>query len=483
MAEHSPAEKTVFIQTFGCQMNEYDTAKMLEILKRERYAAVDRPERADLILINTCAIRAKPEHKVYSLLGSLQGLKARRPQVVIGVAGCVAQQDGEKLLQRAPNVNLVFGTDNLFDLPEMLARVARGERVARTAWRPPKAPVENFVPPEAIPASSGASAPRGALGPKAHLAIMKGCNNMCTFCVVPYTRGREVSREPENILEEARALVRQGVKEITLLGQNVNSYKARGLQFVDLLHRLNDLPGLERIRYTSPHPKDFHEALARAHRELPKLCEHLHLPFQSGSDRILQAMRRNHGIATYLDKLALVRALVPGIALSTDIIVGFPGETEEDFQATLDVVRKVRFDHLYAFKFSPRAITPAAKLSDQVPEPVKAERLSRLLSLHQRQVQEINAGLIGSKQEVLVEGPHPRDPTARVGRTRGHKSTTIPGCQVEPGALVTTEIVAVRTFSLVGRVNGDEPTRIHRDESAPLGVGPQHQFAHCGVAG
>ncbi|MCZ6749450.1 MAG: tRNA (N6-isopentenyl adenosine(37)-C2)-methylthiotransferase MiaB [SAR324 cluster bacterium] len=454
--ESGSAHKRVFIQTFGCQMNEYDTAKMLELLGRERYTRVDRPEGADLILINTCAIREKPEHKVYSLLGRLEGLKRRHPETVIGVAGCVAQQDGEKILKRARNVDFVFGTDNLFDLPEMLARVAEGERFARTQWRPPKAPVENFIPPEAIPGLTPGSADAAAPAPvKAQLAIAKGCNNMCTFCVVPYTRGREVSREPDNILQEAAALVARGAKEIMLLGQNVNSYRAQGVDFVELLHRLNGLPGLERIRYTSPHPKDFNEPLARAHRDLPKLCEHLHLPFQSGSDRILRAMRRNHTIAEYLEKLAVARELVPGLALSTDIIVGFPGETEADFEATLNVIRNVRFDHLYAFKFSPRSITPAAELPGQVPEAVKAERLSRILALHQANAQAANDDMIGSRQEILVEGAHPRDPNSRMGRTRGHKSTKIPGCAAEPGALVTVEIVAARKFSLVGKVQGD----------------------------
>ncbi|MBI3994037.1 MAG: tRNA (N6-isopentenyl adenosine(37)-C2)-methylthiotransferase MiaB, partial [Candidatus Lambdaproteobacteria bacterium] len=346
--------RKVYIQTFGCQMNEYDSEKMLEHLRGQDYVPTDDPRQADLILINTCAIREKSEHKVYSRLGELDGLKRARPHVVLGVGGCVAQQRGEEILRRAPQVDLVFGTDNLFELPELLREVAAGRRVAQTAWRGRKTRVENFIPamaPDFGPEAASASPV------KAHLAIAKGCNNFCTFCVVPHTRGREVSREPQNILDEARALVQRGVLEITLLGQNVNSYRAHGTDFVDLLQRLNDLPGLARIRYTSPHPKDFNARLAQAHAELPKLCEHLHLPFQSGSDRILKAMRRNHEIAAYLDKIALVRECVPRIALSTDIIVGFPGETEEDFQATLEVVRRVRFDHLYAFKFSPRTDT------------------------------------------------------------------------------------------------------------------------------
>lgn len=245
-------------------------------------------------------------------------------------------------------------------------------------------------------------------------------------------------------------MVERGAREITLLGQNVNSYKAGSVDFVALLHQLHGIAGLERIRYTSPHPKDFDERLACAHRDLPKLCEHLHLPFQAGSDRILKAMRRNHKIADYLAKMEMVKRIVPGIALSTDIIVGFPGETDADFQATLDVMREVRFDHIYAFKFSPRSQTPAAVLDEQVPEDRKAERLARVHALHERQLREINESLVGTRQEILLEGPHPRDVGAMTGRTRGNKSTTVINCRGEPGNSIRVEIVATRKFSLVG---------------------------------
>ncbi len=436
--------KGVFIQTFGCQMNEYDSAKMLEQLRAENYAPVDSPARAHLILVNTCAIREKSEHKVYSLLGRLGGIKRSHPEVVIGVGGCVSQQRGAEILKRVESVDMVFGTDNLFELPAMLRAVAAGERVVRTDWHDRKRKVANFIP-DFGPAF-------GAPGEvKAGLAITKGCNNFCTFCVVPYTRGREVSREPENILAEARAMLARGIREITLLGQNVNSYKAGETDFVGLLRHLNELEGLQRIRYTSPHPKDFDEKLADAHAVLPKLCEHLHLPFQSGSDRILKAMRRNHKIATYLDKMTMIRQRVPGIALSTDIIVGFPGESEEDFEATLNVLRTVRFDHVYAFKFSPRSGTPAATLSDQVPERVRAERLARLFELNDSIVSERTSALIGSRQEVLSEGPHRRGCGAITGRTRGNKPVMVVDCNAERGDLVPVEIVSARKFSLVAR--------------------------------
>ncbi len=436
-------QQRVFIQTFGCQMNAYDSAKMLEHLRGQNYVPVASAREADLVLLNTCAIREKAEHKVYSLLGTLSGLKRARPDVVIGVGGCVAQQRGAEMLGRVEAVDLVFGPDHLFDLPAMLADVAAGERVVRTDWRHRTQRVANFIPDFGPAVGSAGDV-------KAGLAITKGCNNFCTFCVVPYTRGREVSREPDNILAEARALAERGVKEITLLGQNVNSYTAGGVNFVELLRGLNDVPGLERIRYTSPHPKDFREELAQAHAELPKLCEHVHLPVQSGSDRILKAMRRNHQIAEYLDKMAMIRQRVPSVALSTDIIVGFPGEQEQDFQATLDVMRTVRFDQLYAFKYSPRSGTPAADLPDAVPEPVRAERLERLFGLHDEIVRERNAALIGTRQELLIEGPHPRG-AAMTGRTRGNKPALLPDSQRRPGELVPVEIVAARKYSLVAR--------------------------------
>jgi tRNA-2-methylthio-N6-dimethylallyladenosine synthase len=464
----------VYLQTFGCQMNEYDSAKLLEQLRSEGYRPVALPEQADLVLINTCAIREKSEHKLDSLLGTLAEGKARRPGQVLGVAGCVAQERGSALLKRARHVDFVLGTDNLFELPDALRRVQAGERVVRTQWHPAdRLPqrggkkVRNFIPPLA---EAGAAEPwtdaAGALSVLAQLAITKGCDNFCTFCIVPYTRGREVCRDPDAILAEARALVARGVREITLLGQNVNSYRAGAVDFVGLLERLSPLEGLARLRYTSPHPKDFHERLARAHRDLPTLCEHLHLPVQSGSDRILRAMRRNHTLHDYLERIARARHWVPRLAVTTDLIVGFPGETESDFEATLDLMREVRFDQVYAFKFSPRLRTPAARLADQVPEPVKAERLARLLDLHVSIVQELHAARVGSRQEVLVEGP------ARVGggaaargtaagggvadgaltgRTRGNTQTTVLDCTAPVGSLVPVDIVAARRFALIAR--------------------------------
>ena len=459
-------KKNVFIQTYGCQMNVYDSEKMLEQLRAANYAPTEDPEKADVFLVNTCAIREKAEHKVFSWLGKVGEIKQARPGVVIGVGGCVAQQKGQEIIKQSKHVDMVFGTDNLFDLPEMLQEVAQGGRPLRTEFRHQTQRIANFVPafqPFTLEENE-------TLPIKGSIAITKGCNNFCTFCVVPYTRGREVSREPENILEEARRMVDQGAKEITLLGQNVNSYKAGKIRFVDLLSELNNINGLERIRYTSPHPKDLKEELALAHRDLPKLCEHMHLPFQSGSDKILKAMQRNHTMDHYFEKVEMLRSACPEIAISTDIIVGFPGETEADFEKSLDAMRRVKFDHIYAFKFSPRNDTPAAKFEEQVSEEVKTDRLARLHVVHEENLGEIHAKMIGSRQEVFLEGPHPRDEGAMIGRSRGNISVTVVDCNLPSGSLVPVEVVANRKYSLVGKEVDHGPERIHRNEGVSTGV-------------
>ena len=432
--------RKVHIATFGCQMNEYDSDKMLEILKQENYHYTDQPEDADLILLNTCSVRDKAEQKVYSLLGRLRRLKQSNPQLRVGVGGCVAQQEGSRILTREPSVDLVFGTDNLFELPDMLRDVATGNRLVRTERLAPKQKVRNFIPPEV----SSAASPQL----KAHLAITKGCNNFCSFCIVPITRGLEVSREPENIVEEARALVDSGVKELCLLGQNVNSYKANGVGFVGLLRQLDSIERLQRIRFTSPHPKDFKEDLAEAFASLPTLCEQLHLPLQAGSDTVLRRMRRWYTLEKYIEKVALYRQFVPQGTLSTDLIVGFPGETEFDFEQTLQAIRTVRFDQIYAFKYSPRPETPAAGYSGQLSEEIKADRLRRLLEVQEAIVIEKNQSLIGSEQEVLIEGPYLKDPSRLNGRSRGNHSVAISDCHTNPGELVPVRVTGARTYLL-----------------------------------
>ena len=445
-----PSPKKVNIQTFGCQMNEYDTDKMLEVLHRENYAYSDNYQEADLIILNTCSVREKAEQKVYSLLGRLQPLKKKNPQVIIGVGGCVAQQEGGKILQRARNVDMVFGTDNLFDLPELLQAVRQGKRVVQTSRKAPKQKVRNFIPDFSF---ENVSQP----GVKAFIAITKGCNNFCSFCIVPLTRGLEVSRKPENILQEAAHLVDRGTKEICLLGQNVNSYKAHGVRgdvvdFVELLRRLNDIEGLERIRFTSPHPKDFNKSLAQALRELDAVCEQLHLPLQAGSDHILKRMKRRYTLDDYLEKVQLLRSHVPQATLSTDLIAGFPGETEADFAKTMEAVESIRFDQVYAFKYSPRPGTPAAAYSEQLEESVKNERLGRLLKIQESILAEKHKEMVGSEMEVLVEGFYPREPGSRSGRSRGHHSVVITESDAHVGDLVKVRVTGAKKFSLEAEV-------------------------------
>lgn len=441
-ADNEP--KKVHIQTFGCQMNEYDTDKMLEVLKKENYVYTEQSEEADLIILNTCSIREKAEQKVYSQIGRLRPLKQEKPGLIIGVGGCVAQQEGKKILQRDRNVDMVFGTDNLFDLPAMLNDVKEGHRIVQTERKAYKQKVRNFIPDFTF---NEVSQP----GVKAFIAITKGCNNYCTFCIVPLTRGLEVSREPANIVDEARQLVEQGTREITLLGQNVNSYKADGVDFVELLERLDQIQGLERIRFTSPHPKDFHQRLAQAMADLPSVCEQLHLPVQSGADRVLKLMKRFYTYDLYMEKVHMLRERIPEVTISTDIIVGFPSETQEEFEKTMQVVDEVRFDQIYAFKYSPRPGTPAATMEGHLPEEVKNERLRILLETHEGYLRQKHQLLYGTRQEVLVEGAHPKTPSSRAGRTRGAFPVEIINSQADAGDLVNVEITGSKKYTLEGK--------------------------------
>ena len=432
--------KKVFIQTYGCQMNEYDTDKMFEVLRHENYFHTDSQEDADLIILNTCSIREKAEHKVYSELGRLRDLKTANPELKIGVGGCVAQQEGEAILRRDSNVDFVFGTDNLFELPRMLRNIHKGEKFSKTQ-RYDRQKVHNFVPEYTFQKLQHS-------GIKAHLTITKGCNNYCSFCVVPVTRGLEVSREPDQIIAEAERLVSTGTREICLLGQNVNSYKANGVDFVELLQRLDKLNGLQRLRFISPHPKDFHEKLADAIASLPSLCEQLHLPLQSGSDRILRRMRRWYTMETYFQKVAMLRERLPDATLSTDIIVGFPGETDEEFEMTIEAVRNIRFDLIYSFKYSPRPGTRAADYYGHLSESVKSERLKILLETQAKIVREKFQALVGTDQEVLIEGNHHRKENAVSGRTRGNHPVVIKNTTKKAGDFMSVLITKANQNSL-----------------------------------
>jgi len=433
--------RKVYVHTFGCQMNEYDSDKILEVLRHENFAAASSYEDADLIILNTCSVREKAEQKVYSLLGRLRKLKEKHPQLLIGVGGCVAQQEGKQLLKNTKVVDLVFGTDNLFDLPMMLKEVSKGKRVLQIERKAEKQKVRNFIPEKVLEHHSSVPV-------KSHLAITKGCNNHCAFCIVPITRGFEVSRESDNIVEEARKLVSLGTKEICLLGQNVNSYKANGVNFVSLLEHLNEIEGLERIRFTSPHPKDFRADLAHAIAKLDSVCEQLHLPLQSGSNTILKKMRRHYTLEAYEEKVELLKTHVPHAALSTDMIVGFPGETDADFQKTMDAIHKFRYEQIYAFKFSPRPGTPASTDEAQVEESLKSERLQILLEAQKEIQSETYKSLLHTQQEVLVESEHPRTPEHLIGRSRGNHSVVVMNHVAPAGTLLPVLISGARNHTL-----------------------------------
>lgn len=426
--------------TYGCQANDLDSERITGLLLREGYTLTEREEEADLILLNTCAVREKAEHKVYSRLGSFQALKRQRAGLKIGVCGCVAQQEGQALLDRFPYLDFVVGPGQLTAIPPLLqAGVARGVATGRAGGYsyPVNAPVERRS------------------GIRAWVSIMEGCDRFCTFCVVPFTRGRERSRPPEDIVEEIRGLKRQGYREVTLLGQTVNSYGRKltpPISFVELLCRIDQLVGGQvRVRFTSPHPSDVTDELAAAIAELPSLCEQIHLPVQSGSDAVLQRMKRGYERDEYLEKVALLRARVPEIAITTDIIVGFPGETEEDFLATLDLMEEVGFDGAFIFKYSPRSHTEAERMSDQLAEEVKGRWLEQALALLNRLSLERNRSYIGRTVEVLVNREDAKGNTDRhTGRTRQNKIVHFSGEGVVDGSIVFVAITGATPLYLQG---------------------------------
>ena len=417
------ASKKLFIKTYGCQMNVYDSDRMADALAEQGYVAATGPEDADLVLLNTCHIREKASEKVFSELGRLNEVRAERRagggDMLIGVAGCVAQAEGEEIIRRVPGVDLVVGPQSYHRLPELVARAGRREAPA------PLAPVvtreaaatatrEGRIATEFTIAEKFAALPLPrreatmARGLTAFLTVQEGCDKFCSFCVVPYTRGSEVSRPVEQVLREAEALVGAGVMELTLLGQNVNAYHgldahSRAVGLGELLRRLAAMPGLRRLRYTTSHPRDMDDELIEAHRDLDKLMPYLHLPVQSGSDRILKAMNRRHTRADYLRLIERIKAARPDLALSGDFIVGFPGETEADFEATLAIAREVGYASAYTFKYSTRPGTPGANLPDQVPEAVKSERLDRLLALITEQMRAFGRASVGKTMDVLLE--------------------------------------------------------------------------------
>jgi tRNA-2-methylthio-N6-dimethylallyladenosine synthase len=435
-----PPQKRLYIKTYGCQMNVYDSERMADVLRPLGYALAQEPEGADLVVLNTCHIREKAAEKVYSELGRIRGMKDRKAEaggrMKVVVAGCVAQAEGQEIVRRAPVVDLVVGPQSYHRLPELIARASRaaGDRLAA-----------DFEPEDKFDALPEA---RAVEGYSAFLTVQEGCDKFCTFCVVPYTRGAEYSRPAEAIEAEARRLADQGVREVTLLGQNVNAYEG-GL--AALVRRLAAIPGLDRIRYTTSHPRDMDEALIAAHGELDALMPYLHLPVQAGSDRILRAMNRGHTAGHYLKLVEKIRAARPDIALSGDFIVGFPGESEKDFEATLEVVREARYASAFSFKYSRRPGTPAAALPDQVPDEVKAERLRRLQALLEAQQLAFNAAVVGRIVPVLFERPG-RHPGQALGRSPYLQAVHADGPQRLLGQIVPVKIAAAARNSLTGAV-------------------------------
>ncbi len=438
------ARKTFKIITYGCQMNQRDSEMMADLLQEAGYEPVAQEEEAGVIILDTCCVREKAENKVYGKLGQIEGLKSSNPDLVIAVTGCMVQQPGvaEKIRQQAPYVDLLLGTGNLQELPQLIEEIKAMHR-PRVVVGEQEGPVVEDLPR------------RRARGAQAFVTITYGCNNFCTYCIVPYVRGRERSRRPENIIKEVKELVDQGVIEVTLLGQNVNSYGRdleNGINFAGLLERVNDVEGLKRIRYVTSHPRDFTPELVTTISQLDKVCEHVHLPVQAGSNRILELMHRGYTREHYLELVADLRRQIPGISLTTDLIVGFPGETEADFEDTLDLVARVQFDNAFTFMFSPRRGTEAAIMPGQLPTATKKERLKRLMELQNRISLAKNEALVGQEVEILVEGPSKTDPDQLSGRTRTNKLVIFPGDQSLTGRLVKVRLTRAQTWLLKGEM-------------------------------
>jgi tRNA-2-methylthio-N6-dimethylallyladenosine synthase len=434
-----------FIKTFGCQMNEYDSARMADVLHASAgLTATDDPAQADVLLMNTCSVREKAQEKVFSLLGEWRLIKQQRPHVLIGVGGCVASQEGEAITERAPFVDLVFGPQTLHRIPEMMAQLRRTGRAVVDVSFPE---IEKF---DHLPE------PRVA-GATAFVSIMEGCSKYCSFCIVPYTRGDEVSRTFESTMEEVRQLAARGVHEVTLLGQNVNAYAgamADGaiVDLATLIHHVAAIEGIERIRFTTSHPLEFTDSLIEAYANVPKLANHLHLPVQSGSDRVLALMKRGYTALEFKAKLRKLRAVRPDVSISTDFIVGFPGETERDFEATLALARDAGIDQSFSFLYSRRPGTPAASLPDDTPHEVKQQRLARLQAQLEAQSYALSEKMVGTVQRVLIERPARRDARELAGRTENNRWVNFAGPASLINRFADVVITEARAHTLRGRL-------------------------------
>jgi tRNA-2-methylthio-N6-dimethylallyladenosine synthase len=437
--------RKLYIRTFGCQMNEYDSARIADVLAAEDgLALTDRPDDADIIVFNTCSVREKAQERVFHDLGRVRALKSQNPDLVIGVGGCVASQEGAGIIQRAPFVDIVFGPQTLHRIPQMIrARRATGEAQVDVSF--PEIEKFDRLPP---PAVSGAAA---------YVSIMEGCSKYCTFCVVPYTRGEEVSRPLDDVLTEIADLADQGVREVTLLGQNVNAYRGSMgegeiADLAALLEHVAEMPGIERIRFTTSHPKEMTPRLIDAFGRVDKLVSHLHLPVQSGADRVLAAMKRGYTALEYRSIVRRLRRARPGLSLTSDFIVGFPGETEADFASTLKLIEDIRFDGAFSFLYSPRPGTPAAALPDPVPRAIAQERLARLQALVDAQYRSYSEAMVGSRQRVLVTGPATRDESDLQARTDNNRVVNFAGDAALTNTYVDVAIVAAQAHSLRGEL-------------------------------
>lgn len=454
--------KKVFIKTYGCQMNEYDSDKMSDVLNAaEGLVPTDTPEDADVILFNTCSVREKAQEKVFSELGRVKALKALKPDLVVGVGGCVASQEGASIVARAPYVDVVFGPQTLHRLPELIeARRRTGRSQVDVSF--PEIEKFDHLPPARVE------------GATAFVSIMEGCSKYCSYCVVPYTRGEEVSRPFDDVLAEVAGLAEQGVREVTLLGQNVNAYigkmgdTSERADFALLLEYVAEIPGIERIRYTTSHPKEFTSRLIEAYATNSKLVDHLHLPVQHGSDRILMAMKRGYTVLEYKSIIRKLRAIRPNISIATDFIVGFPGETDADFAKTMDLIHEIGYDNSFSFIYSPRPGTPAANLHDDTPHAVKLERLKLLQSTIDANMVRISEGMVGSVQRILVEGPSRKDPTELNGRTENNRVVNFALPDLPParrdqlvGQMLDVRIVHAYPHSLRGEVVVDAGNAAH----------------------
>ena len=425
-------------------MNEYDSAKMADVLGTEAYETTDNPADADVILFNTCSVREKAQEKVFTDLGMIKHLKQKNPELIIGVGGCVASQEGAAIVQRAPYVDLVFGPQTLHRLPGMMEKRRQSGR-AQVDIEFPEIEKFDHLPPARVE------------GPSAFVSIMEGCSKYCTYCVVPFTRGEEVSRPLADVLAEVAHLADAGVREVTLLGQNVNAYQGDmpdgdTADFALLIELVAEVPGIERIRYTTSHPREFTQRLIDVYAKVPKLVSHLHLPVQSGSDRILAAMKRGYTVLEYKSIIRKIRAVRPDIALATDFIVGFPGETEADFEATLHLLEELNYDHSFSFVYSPRPGTPAAGLADDTTQEVKLQRLHRLQAQLDKQVKAYSAAMVGTVQRVLVEGPSKKDPNELMGRTENNRVVNFAANPRLIGHFVEVAITRALPNSLRGEV-------------------------------